>query len=268
MFKIEEREGKGKAMIATMDLLPGTELFSENEGLLYIPKKSVDEDDELFIESGLHAYTEFKKLPHERQKRFLELYCPSAGLCHDLIHDVMRNFTRKESEPEEWKPLSSEQRELVTRVACTFSCNSFPTEDGGREAFEIASRINHSCFPNCLVNFPERRCYAMILRPIKAGEEIVIEYNRQFRFKSTPERRQQYQNTRDFTCHCARCEAPIDEMRQFSCFNATCQGRYYACQPISDAPLQTKCSVYTGITASSPFRLLPCTACQRPTMRR
>jgi hypothetical protein len=217
----------------------------------------VVQDDIGGAKNGMRAYLQFKKLPEERKRRYLELYCPPAGWFRALIQGFAC-FTLG-GEP---KLLSADQDELMRKVAAIFSFNCFPTQDGGKAAFEIASRINHSCYPNCHMHFEGQGCSAMIIRPVKAGEEIMIEYNRKHRFKSIAERRFQCQSGRNFTCRCERCDAPTDEMRQFSCFDATCPGRCYACQSVSDKPLLQGNSGYDGVSFSPP-RLLPCTTCKR-----
>ena len=68
--------------------------------------------------------------------------------------------------------------------------------------------------------------------------------------------------TKDFTCHCARCDNPADDTRQFSCFDVKCTGQHYACQPINKDPLLQRYLHYTGVEYVEPH-LLPCTLCNR-----
>lgn len=82
------------------------------------------------------------------------------------------------------------------------------------------------------------------ITPIKTGEELSYVYNQGMTPRPIHERRQFYLNEYDFVCNCPRCTALGDDTRQFDCFDKTCSGRHYACQPTSDAvPYLLPCNV-------------------------
>merc|ERR1719491_1301753 len=51
----------------------------------------------------------------------------------------------------------------------------------GTALYSSVARLNHSCAPNCKIEFPNNsaRLAAVSLRPLNAGEEISISYIRQ-----------------------------------------------------------------------------------------
>jgi len=90
------------------------------------------------------------------------------------------------------------------------TCNAFTVSDEelrsiGVGSYPQAALINHSCDPNCHVNFRGQLLRISVLKPIQKGEEITINY---IDVAQTREARQsQLKASYYFTCKCARCEA-------------------------------------------------------------
>jgi len=72
--------------------------------------------------------------------------------------------------------------------------------------------------------------------------------------------------TKEFTCHCARCDALGDDTRQFDCVDPACRGVMMACEPINKDEVRFTGLPYTGVTYVEPH-LLPCTLCHRTAPR-
>ena len=100
------------------------------------------------------------------------------------------------------------------------------------------------------------------ITPVKAGDELTLEYNNKYCLDSIAYRRWRYQETKYFTCHCPRCSAEGDDTRQFNCYDPSCKGRHYVCQPLSETPLTIPGDHYTEDVHYTPPYLLPCTVCQ------
>ena len=132
------------------------------------------------------------------------------------------------------------------KVVSIFKYNGFGNEKEFM-VYELISRFNHSCIPNCFNEQIGKQYRCRTILPIKAGEELTIEYNSLHRIKPTHIRRKEYLEFKDFTCHCARCENPADDTRQFSCFDVNCTGRHYTCQPINNEQLPVPELAYTGV---------------------
>merc|ERR1719383_1297051 len=87
---------------------------------------------------------------------------------------------------------------------------SFPNHDFLCCLFPNLSIFNHSCDPNCQVEFAQNQTgfYGSVraLRPIKAGEPLTISYfGNQNLDPVTEKRRDSIRQERHFTCFCSRC---------------------------------------------------------------
>lgn len=72
--------------------------------------------------------------------------------------------------------------------------------------FDTLSRINHSCNPN-LEHYTDDddRTYCVVNRPIKAGEQLFINYVSQMKFQTTHERKSYIKLIWHFDCKCQKC---------------------------------------------------------------
>lgn len=111
--------------------------------------------------------------------------------------------------------------------------------------FEISCRLSHSCRPNCnwstthLMDGDDGSMVLRLIRPVKAGEELTIDYFG-MALLPTKERRAKLEKSKRFACQCERCSKP-DAMRRFSCTvdPGACPGVHYCS---SDGASWTNCS--------------------------
>ncbi|KZT24902.1 SET domain-containing protein [Neolentinus lepideus HHB14362 ss-1] len=102
----------------------------------------------------------------------------------------------------------------------------------------MASMLNHSCLPNCTVFIPptkrtgeESILYLRCIRPVSAGEELLISYHDE-EFLPTLDR-QAMLMPRGFKCHCPLCSGHVREyMRSAACSNSSCAGGQGTCCPV------------------------------------
>lgn len=140
LFEIRGIPGKGKGMIALVDIPKGT-LIIEETALLSI----------------------------QAQMRWeVEIMIAYAAAKLDVNQKAAL------------KSLSKFPHEGETELSSIFNTNSLPVGRSGVAVFEIISRINHSCRPNTYCcwneNLEKETVYAV--RPIRRGEEITIHYGR------------------------------------------------------------------------------------------
>jgi hypothetical protein len=261
LFRIEERELCGKLLVATQSIAPGAVVLTEAP-IVVIPKEYIDrykghtqKDTELCVA----AFSIFKTYMNADQRaRYLGMYGPTTGGFAEKMKALARGSIRLYEQP-----VDEAEQELFVRVSNIARLNAFETDNGAWVVYETACRMLHSCLPNCewAIEGVEMVIRAMVL--INAGEDLTIAYNPTRSNETTAERRFQYRWFKDFTCHCPRCDALGDDTRQFDCFDPTCAGRHYACQPLSKRRLNFPDAKYTGVEYVKPH-LLPCTACARP----
>ena len=174
IFQVKDVPGKGKGLIACVDIAPGTRILSEKP-LLTAQSMPLNE-----LEKMLAA--RLKALPKASQRQFLSLH---------------NNFPGK-------FPFSN-----------TFRTNALPcgpdSPEGG--VYPTLCFINHSCIPNAHNSWNSKAEYETIhaVRPIRAGEEIVISYD-----QGGPSnvRHTFLKEFFGFLCDCRGCARPSSELEE------------------------------------------------------
>lgn len=252
LFVIQRTSEKGAFLGATSDILPGCAIFKDSPVLYFSDEffKPFEAHPELGV--LLAGFAAYKLMEPGEQSRFMGLFGPTTGPKADLLRIAARRTLKKSS---------GEEVELFVRVASIVRLNIFAI-DGGYAVYDLLTRMSHSCIPNCKVNFEGTVSVCRVILPIKAGEELTIEYVSDHRLKPTYARRFNYALKKEFTCTCARCAGPGDDTRQFPCFDKECSGRHFACQPLRQEDHASEYCMYTGVEYVEPH-LLPCTACAK-----
>lgn len=174
LWRLESIPGKGKGLIATRDIAPGTLILSDSPLITTDVIQSVETTEQDLARA-------LKALPKDSQRAYLSLH---------------NNFPGK-------NPLSNIVR-----------CNGYPLGPGSHVGgvFATASRLNHSCKPNSKHTWnaaiKEQTVYA--IRPIKAGQELSLSYLQGGTF---PERQLELQSSFGFTCVCELCSLSPPERR-------------------------------------------------------
>ena len=266
MYEIIETAERGKVMIATQDMLPGTEVIQE-EAVMCMPQSYIDQYKGFVFPESLQQiiapYSYFTKhLNSIQQQQYLELYGPTDGIKGKGFRHIAKNI-RRDASFGGGETLSELEQEQFAKIVSIYRHNAFGNEQMNNVVFYNVTRMSHSCIPNCDVNILSKSCIVRCITPIKSGEELTLEYNNSYSLKSTAFRRWRYLETKSFTCHCPRCCAAGDDTRQFNCFDPACEGRHYVCQPLSDNPISITDDVYTEDVSYTPPYMLPCNVCQR-----
>ena len=251
VYRIVASADKGKIAVATRDILPGELVVKENEPILYVSGENI-EDPLMF---GLAAYKMFAKdLSLEQKEKVLSLFGPTEG---ELAH-CMRMCALQARDHHYIFP---DEVETMTKVMLVVSFNAFELVNNIHAVYTEFTRLSHSCAPNCSFSFRGKEVHCYARTRIKEGEELTITYRGNVDLMPTHERRLLYLATKFFTCHCPRCDAIGDDMRQFDCFDPACKGVMMVCQPINKKECLINMS-YTGVKYVEPH-LLPCTVCHR-----
>lgn len=182
LWTLQDIPGKGKGLVVTQDIAPGTCLLSEAP--LITTDMITTFDMDITEKELLDA---IKKLPKADQERYRSLH---------------NNFT--DSDPTH--PLSG----IVRSNAYPLGVDS---EVGGVMA--DISRINHSCRPNSVQFWndllPEMVMTVYAVRAIPKGSEITTSY---IPGGVSQERKQILKEHFCFDCTCELCSLPEDKLRQ------------------------------------------------------
>lgn len=166
---METIPGKGKGLIATRDISPGTLILSDSPLITTDVIKSVETTERDLAQA-------LKALPKDSQRAYLSLH---------------NNYPGK-------NPLSNIVRS-----------NGYPLGPGSDVGgvFANVSRINHSCRPNTKHTWngslQQQTVYA--IRPVAAGQELTLSY---LQGGTSAQRQQELQSYFGFTCTCELCSLP------------------------------------------------------------
>jgi hypothetical protein len=93
-------------------------------------------------------------------------------------------------------------------IFCKMGCHVFNIDDRelqsiGVGVYIMPSFFNHSCACNVVISFVGPRLFARVIKPITAGEEMLISY--EDLTHNTKTRRCSLRNIYFFDCHCSEC---------------------------------------------------------------
>ena len=148
-YRIEVIEGRGKLLVATKDMLPGTVVLVESP-LMYVSneyKRSfADEENYNYVFAAVGG---FSRLSPEDQWRYLELFGPTTSEEMESIRGLGRAIKVVKAKNMD-ASVSQTPAEVETFVKvysiCKFNC--FDVDDG-MAVYETTCRMSHSCSPNC-----------------------------------------------------------------------------------------------------------------------
>ncbi len=241
--------------VAVRDLMSGEMVLTENEPALFFTqadRMNFQFPVDPLIEIVFAAYDAFVLATSSaQQQKLLSLYSPTTGMLSDRIRlflGMMQAF--------------NSHAEMIIKVFRVIMLNMFGRESKDYRVYGEMARFSHSCTSNCVYSFRGKALFCFARRAIKAGDELTISYNRSWDWEPIHERRHKYLETKEFTCHCPRCDAIGDDTRQFDCFDPSCKGVMMVCHPVQKRNVPDSDLVYTGVEYVEPH-LLPCTVCHR-----
>jgi hypothetical protein len=174
LWRLETIPGKGKGLIASKDIVPGTLILSDAPLL----KTDVITSMETVERDLARA---LKALPKGHQRAFLSLH---------------NNYPGK-------NPLSNIIRS-----------NGYPLGPGSDVGgvFPNLSRVNHSCKPNAKHSWnPTLGMYVVYtIRPVSRDQEITVSY---LSGGDSKQRQAELKDNFGFTCTCELCSLPAAELR-------------------------------------------------------
>ncbi|KAF4728817.1 hypothetical protein FOZ62_008102, partial [Perkinsus olseni] len=136
-----------------------------------------------------------------------------------LVHGHVKAVPKDEREVWMWKLMQLDARDYV-HLLLIWRFNSFGhhTVADGLIMYDKISMLSHSCEATCCWHYGPNDSFVLRARvPIEPGDELTISYiGDEELFKSTNIRRQRLQGWL-FTCHCRRCDEPVDYARGFRC---------------------------------------------------
>lgn len=209
--RVEKAPGLGRVLVACRPFDVGDEILCEAP-LLRWPMGDWDAylDALLAAEASVRAAV-------------LDLFRPDLD---SAKAKVAATRARAESLLAQRAPHAGVDLEFVHAALLVAELNAHAFSAGKEMAmFDLASKAAHSCAPNAAYSsrdVPGHLRYKAI-RPIAAGEQVQFSYIAGLYSTPTEGRRAELENTKDFICHCARCDSP-DPLRGCRCPTNDCSG--------------------------------------------
>ena len=272
-YRLEEGP-RGKFAVAVRNIQAGEMVSEEKEPLLFF-RNSVDDKkamEYISFESGVTshgmdklspAFSNFmREVSPEKQSKLLTLFGPTTGTSAETMREIAGWIRFRWKTDEKHRRLTPDEVETFVKVSEVIGMNGQGARDIGYGIYEEVSYFGHSCDSNivCTLQDKAARCYTK--RSIQAGEQMTIPCISHRDLEPIHERRYKYLETKQFTCHCPRCDAYGDDMRQFDCVDSSCPGVMIARQPLNKWKFRIPGLFYTGVEYVEPH-LLPCTLCHR-----
>ncbi|GAA5901049.1 SET domain-containing protein [Sporobolomyces salmoneus] len=171
-YALVDTPGKGKGLIATEDLEPGSILFAES------PLFTLNWDG----------------LP------------PDGSRDIERVNEKLSTLSKEDREAyDSLRIATSVQRLNEPKPLAIFRTNSSGMDNGETGIWLLGSRFNHSCVPNMFRgwNEEEGKEYFIVCRNIKKGEELVTSYTLPWDLKE--ERDIKLEETWGINCSCEAC---------------------------------------------------------------
>ena len=206
MTEVRETSETGKALFATRDYAIGDTVLQEDRPLAILSRSlSLEESDNPFTAMAQACRQTFD-LP-DVEAKLLSLYHPHADTTNPAEQELYKSSQSAAGR-------NHERLHKIIMVAC---CNSFQ----GGYLYEQASRINHSCQPNAVVNIQDDDTGALLVQalttPIASNEEITISYAGLYLYADARARQCILRRDKYFDCTCMRCQAAVDPANTIPC---------------------------------------------------
>lgn len=139
-----------------------------------------------------------------------------AAIARRVVKHIMQLPQLESSKTEEMKRIlfNLAYRHAISVTLNMFSETIICSKGGGYvrcSMSDILSRLNHSCDPNLNHYIDDNDVtYCVAARPIKAGEQLYINYMSEMIFESTQERKKYIKETWGFDCKCRKCCSKLD----------------------------------------------------------
>jgi hypothetical protein len=210
MTEVRDTTSSGKALYATREYAVGDIILQEDKPLAVLSRSSFNTTTNDPFTAIAQAYQQNSN-QLDIEGKLLSLYHPQSDTTNPAEQTLWKNSQSAAQ--------NDNRLHKVIMVAC---CNSFQ----GGYVYEQASRINHSCQPNALVNIQDDTGALLVraLTPIAVNEEIVISYAGLYLYADTRARQHVLRRDKYFDCSCVRCQAAVDPANTIPC--TSCHPRH------------------------------------------
>ncbi|TLS22052.1 uncharacterized protein PpBr36_09343 [Pyricularia pennisetigena] len=198
MYELRDSPGKGKGLFASAaGVRQGDRIIAE------APILTIDLAQFRLppAELELHLEEKLQSLEADQRADFMSLSTNGANESHPLSSRFLTNALGTDENGNDDRQDQQEQEQKRRQKP---QGNTVPA------VFRNASRLNHSCIPNCHYSWDQatRTCLVHAITDVSPGDELTVAYNSHGTAKTMAE----METTLQFRCACPRCSLPPDEV--------------------------------------------------------
>jgi hypothetical protein len=172
---------------------------------------TIDGFDELDVSRRLIKLLNLARLEPERAELTRPCTANNMEKCRTVIRDIRAHKVARLILP------ATVEDEEAARLLAVLNTNSHELgEWGGSGFFPLACLFEHNCAPNCAFNTYGTDLWVTVVRPVREGDALSIDYC-DATFEPTAARRAYLLQDYGFECTCDRCIKQPDVCRAFCC---------------------------------------------------
>lgn len=204
-MKVVWRNAKeGKVTLATTNIKAGQSFFQERPELVWSEKGNHDDNDN----GSINFLTAFSKMPVEKRDSFLRSYFAPGETHWEIIPKAkFISQSGKRLKQQLFADDDTLDESDIIRALLVRSFNGKKLDSNREAMYQVCSKLNHSCLPNCRFSFDDKAvCTLTAISHIKAGDDLCFSYmGPSVMIRGTQARRTHLALNYLFDCNCKRC---------------------------------------------------------------
>ncbi|KAI6547826.1 hypothetical protein MCOR04_011671 [Pyricularia oryzae] len=199
MFELRDSPGKGKGLFAlAAGIQKGDRVIAEAP-ILIVDLAQVRQP---LAKLELHLEQRLQSLEDDQRAEFMSLSINGVNKNHPLSSRFLTNALWTDKDDDDKKQGHQRQQELRQK----------PLSKLVPAVFRNASRLNHSCVPNCHYSWDRAARMGLVhaITEIPQGDELTVAYDS----RGTAQTMAGIEAAMGFRCACPRCSLPPDELAE------------------------------------------------------
>ncbi|QBZ65769.1 hypothetical protein PoMZ_12732 [Pyricularia oryzae] len=207
MYELRNSPGKGKGLFASASgVRQGDRIIAE------APILTVDLARFRLppAELELHLEEKLQSLEADKRADFMSLSTNGADENNPLSSRFLTNALGTDEDDDDDRQGRRQRQRRWQQQQQQQENHQNPHRKAVPAVFRNASRLNHSCVPNCHFSWDRvtRTCLVHAITDVSPGDELTVAYDSRGTAQTTAE----METTMGFRCACPRCSLPSDEV--------------------------------------------------------
>ncbi|KAI6351704.1 hypothetical protein MCOR25_009783 [Pyricularia grisea] len=200
MYELRDSPGKGKGLFASAAGIRQGDCIIAEAPILTVDLARFRLPP---AELELHLEEKLQSLEDDQRAEFMSLSTNGANENHPLSSRFLTNALGTDEDDDDRQEQQKQQQQQQQGRRQPYY-NAVPA------VFRNASRLNHSCVPNCHFSWDRtaRTCLVHAITDVSPGDELTVAYDS----RGTAQTKADMETTMGFRCACPRCTLPPEEV--------------------------------------------------------